>query len=114
MSLTPLHLWHLFFVLLTMNGLLPAELKFRENISDAGLCVFVLMNIKRSLFFSTAIFIADLFVYTFLITIVKHSMISFTFDVTSISTTRQNVAVRLCPMLVIFPLFIHFLRIDGS
>ena len=114
MSLTPLHLWHLFFVLLAMNGLLPAELKFRENISDAGLCVFVLMNIKRSLFFSTAIFIADLFVYTFLITIVKHSMISFTFDVTSISTTRQNVAVRLCPMLVIFSLFIHFLPIDGS
>ena len=59
-------------------------------------------------------YIADLFVYTFLITIVKHSMISFTFDVTSISTTRQNVAVRLCPMLVIFPLFIHFLSIDGS
>ena len=40
MSLTPLHLWHIFFVLLAMNGLLLAELKFNENISDAGLCVF--------------------------------------------------------------------------
>ena len=114
MSLTPLHLWHLFFVLLTMNSLLPAELKFRENISDAGLCVFVLMNIKRSLFFSTAIFIADLFVYTFLISIVKHYMMSFTFNVTPISTTRKNVAVRLCLMLFIFPLFIHFLRMDST
>ena len=88
MSLTPLHLWHIFFVLLAMNGLLPAELKFRENISDAGLCVFVLKNIKRLLSFSTAIFIADLFVYTFLLSIVKHHVISFTFNVTSMSSNR--------------------------
>ena len=73
---------------------------------------FVLINIKRLLSFSTAIFIADLFVYTFLLSIVKHYMISFTFNVTPISTTRQNVAVRLCLVLVIFPVFIHFLRID--
>ena len=40
MSLSPLSpasprkvcsLWHIFFVLLAMNGPLPAELKFREN-----------------------------------------------------------------------------------
>ena len=89
MSLTPLHLWHIFFVLLAMNGLLPAELKFRENISHAGLCVSVLINIKRLFSFSTAIFIADLFVYTFLLSIFKHYMISFTFNVTSISSNWQ-------------------------
>ena len=70
---TPLHLWHIFFVLLAVNGLLPAELKFRENVSDAGLCVFALLNTKRLLSFSTATFIADLFVYAFLLSIVKHS-----------------------------------------
>ena len=67
---------------------------------------FVLINIKRLLSFSTAIFIADLFVYTFLLSIVKHYMISFTFNVTPISTTRQNVAVRLCPMLFFLYLYI--------
>ena len=93
--------------LLAMNDLLPAELNFSEKISDAGLCVFELINIKRLLSFSTAIFM-DLFVYSILLSIIKYYVISFTFNVSSISTTRQNVAARLCLTLVIFPLFIHF------
>ena len=48
MSLTPLpppphlpfparkvHLWHIFFAVLAMNGCLPAELKFRVNTAEA-------------------------------------------------------------------------------
>ena len=59
-------------------------------------------------------FIADLFVYTFFLSLIKRYVISFSFNVTSISTTRQNVAARLCLPLIIFPLFIQFLRIDSS
>ena len=32
MSFTPLHLWHMFFVLLAMNGLLSAELKLGRTL----------------------------------------------------------------------------------
>ena len=65
MSLTPLHLWHIFFVLLAVNGLLPAELKRGRASVKPAYVSFVLINIKRLLSFSTTIFIADLFVYSF-------------------------------------------------
>ena len=57
MSLTPLHLWHIFFVLLAVNGLLPAELEFRESISEAGLCVFCTNK------YQTFIILLDRYIY---------------------------------------------------